>query len=351
MNIIFDGAVGPYERVVWASDPACGLRAIIAVHSTELGPAIGGVRFTSYPDDASAMVDALRLAEGMTIKAACAGLDIGGGKSVILGDPREIRTTALLRAFGRLIDRFGGTYWAAEDVGTTPVDLDIIGRVTPYAIGRSSTADGFDGDPSPFTARGVLAAMRAAWDLAGEPGPGLSGARVAIQGVGKVGAALADAVADVGAEVIVADIDPRRAQLVAEMVGGRAVLPENLLQTPCDFLAPCALGGVLTSEVATSLHCRFVVGSANNQLADGTVAERLAAAGVVYVPDFVANVGGLISAVESRNAWDLARVLGAVEQIGNRVREILDASDGDGATPLRHALAMARRRLEREVVA
>ena len=351
MNIIFDGAVGPYERVVWASDPACGLRAIIAVHSTELGPAIGGVRFTSYPDDASAMVDALRLAEGMTIKAACAGLDIGGGKSVILGDPHEIRTTALLRAFGRLIDRFGGTYWAAEDVGTTPVDLDIIGRVTPYAIGRSSTADGFDGDPSPFTARGVLAAMRAAWDFAGEPGPGLSGARVAIQGVGKVGAALADAVADVGAEVIVADIDPRRAQLVAEMVGGRAVLPENLLQTPCDFLAPCALGGVLTSEVATSLHCRFVVGSANNQLADGTVAERLAAAGVVYVPDFVANVGGLISAVESRNAWDLARVLGAVEQIGNRVREILDASDGDGATPLRHALAMARRRLEREVVA
>ncbi len=351
MNIVFDGAVGPYERVVWASDPACGLRAIVAVHSTELGPAIGGVRFTSYPDDASAMVDALRLAEGMTIKAACAGLDLGGGKSVILGNPREIRTTALLRAFGRVVDRLGGTYWAAEDVGTTPADLDVIGRVTPYVIGRSSTADGFDGDPSPFTARGVLAAMRAVWDFAGEPGPGLSGARVAIQGVGKVGAALAHAAAGVGAEVIVADIDPGRAQLVAEMVGGRAAPPEDLLQTRCDILAPCALGGVLTSEMATKLRCRFVVGSANNQLADGAVAERLAAAGVLYVPDFVANVGGLISAAEARNAWDLERVLAAVDQIGDRVREILGASDGDGATPLRHALAMARRRLEREVVA
>ena len=349
MNIIFDGAVGPYERVVWAGDPACGLRAIVAIHSTELGPAIGGVRFTSYPDDASAMVDALRLAEGMTIKAACAGLDIGGGKSVILGDPREIRTAALLRAFGRLVDRLGGTYWAAEDVGTTPADLKVIGRVTPYVVGRTSS--GFDGDPSPFTARGVLAAMRAVWDFAGEPGPGLSGARVAIQGVGKVGAALADAVADAGAQVIVADLDARRAERVAEMVGGRAVLPEDLLQTPCDFLAPCALGGVLTSEVARSLPCRFVVGSANNQLADGAVAERLAAAGVLYVPDFVANVGGLISAADARNGWDLTRVLSAVDQIGDRVREILGASDGDGATPLRHALAMARRRLEREVVA
>jgi glutamate dehydrogenase/leucine dehydrogenase len=341
VNIIFDGAVGPYERVVWASDPACGLRAIVAVHSTELGPAIGGVRFTSYPDDASAMVDALRLAEGMTIKAACAGLDIGGGKSVIIGDPREIRTMGLLRAFGRLVDRLGGAYWAAEDVGTTPADLDAIRCGTPYVVGRAERVDGFESDPSPFTARGVLAAMRAAWDVVGHSGPGLVGAHVAIQGVGKVGAALAEAVANDGARVTVADTDETRAELVAEMVGGRAVPAARLLYTPCDILAPCAMGGVLSDQVAATLQCQLVVGSANNQLATGSVADRLAARGITYVPDFVANAGGLISAAESRTSWDLQRVLTGVDQIGDRVREILGASDSDGATPLRHALATA----------
>lgn len=339
-----DAAVGPYERVVVASDARTGLRAVVAVHSTTLGPAIGGTRFAAYPSDASAAVDALRLAEAMTLKAAAAGLDAGGGKAVIAGDPRRLGGPALWRAYARVLDRLEGTFYTAEDVGTTPADVAEIARHSPYVLGLPESLGG-GGDPSPHTARGVVAAIRGAWRAeAAEP---LEGVHVAVQGLGKVGAEVARGLAAEGARLTLSDIDGGRLAALATELGARAVPPDELVLTDCDVLAPCALGGVLAPATVPELRCRVVAGSANNQLAFDAVADRLAARGVVYVPDFVVNAGGLVSVAAERTGWDRERVREGVDAIEDRVGDLLAAAQAEGITPLEAARRLAAERLSR----
>ena len=339
MNIIDDAAVGPYERVVHAVDEASGLRAIVAVHSTALGPAVGGTRFFPYANDASAVIDVLRLAEGMTLKAAAAGLHLGGGKAVIIGEPARLRSPALWRAYAQVIDALEGSYYTAEDVGTTVADMEALRARTPYVLGLAESREGRDGDPSPFTARGVLAAIRAAWQA--ETGDrALEGVRVVVQGVGKVGGGLARRLAAERARVWVSDLDSARAQALASAIGAQTLAPGDALAHPCDVLAPCALGGVLNRVSVPTLRCRWVVGAANNQLSDDAVAERLRAAGIGYVPDFIVNAGGLISVSEELCGWDLERTGAAVDRIEDVVRELIESARVEGET----ILAASRRR-------
>ncbi len=341
---IVDEAVGPYERVVWADDPASGLQAIVAVHSTVLGPAVGGCRFYPYTDQATAMMDALRLAEGMTFKSAAAGLDLGGGKSVIIGDPRRVKTPGLLTAFAAVLDQLEGQYYTAEDVGTTTGDMDFLRSLTPYALGVSPGMGGC-GDPSPYTARGVVAAMGSGWEASGGAVT-LEGARVAIQGAaGKVGSGVARLAAAAGASLVLSDIDPERLALVAAETGGVVIGPDQILSADCDILSPCAMGGVLTDATVPALRCRLVCGAANNQLGGDDTSALLQARGIDYVPDFVANAGGIIAIAEERNGFDPDRAMALADGVGDAVRAIILEAKDDGVS----ALSIARRRAARRL--
>jgi glutamate dehydrogenase/leucine dehydrogenase len=341
VRIVDDAAVGPYERVVHAVDEPSGLRAVVAVHSTALGPAVGGTRFHPYSDGASAVIDVLRLAEGMTLKAAAAGLSLGGGKAVIVGDPARLRSPGLWRAYARVLDHVGGDYYTAEDVGTTVADMAVLRAHTPQVLGVADEGEGWDGDPSPFTARGVAAAMRAAWE-ADTGAPTLAGALVTVQGVGKVGGALARLLAAEGARLRLSDLDEDRAGALAVELGAEAAAPSTALTAPCDILAPCAMGGVLSPVTVAGLRCRWVIGSANNQLSEDAVAGLLAERGIGYVPDFVANAGGLICVGEQLEGWEAERVAEAVDRIGETVAELIDAAEVGGDS----LLAAARRRAQ-----
>jgi leucine dehydrogenase len=346
MRVLEDAAVGPFERVVHAVDEDSGLRAVVAVHSTAAGPAVGGTRFHPYPSSACATIDALRLAEGMTLKAAAAGLPVGGGKAVIAGDPHRLGSPALWRAYAEVVDLLRGAYYTAEDVGTTVADMAALRRHTPYVLGLPDGRDGagWDGDPSPLTARGVVAAVRAAWDA--ETGmEDLEGARVVVQGVGKVGSRVAGLLAAEGARLWVCDADPARAEAVAAWTGAAALAPERALDHPCDVLVPCAMGGILRPETVPALGCRWVAGAANNQLSHGSVAALLAERGIGYVPDFIANAGGLIAVAEQLNGWDADRVRERVDGIGEVVGGLIEESRASGETTLAVALRRARDRI------
>ncbi len=345
MRIVDDAAVGPYERVVHAADDGSGLRAVVAVHSTALGPAVGGTRFHPYASDASAVIDVLRLAEGMTLKAAAAGLALGGGKAVIIGDPARLGSPALWRAYAWVLDHLAPDYFTAEDVGTTPADMAALRALTPQVLGVAEPGSGWDGDPSPYTARGVAAAMRAAWEA--ETGrSSLAGVRVTVQGVGKVGGALARLLAAEGARLRLSDLDAGRAAALAAELGAATVPADEVLADPCDILAPCAMGGVLSPATVDLLRCRWVVGSANNQLSDDAVAGLLAERGIGYVPDFVANAGGLICVAEQLEGWDAGRVCEAAARIGETVGELIDGAGGGGDTLLTAARRRAQARLD-----
>lgn len=283
-----------HERVLFCSSPEVGLRAIIAVHSTVLGPGLGGVRMWPYASMDEALIDVLRLSRGMTYKAAAAGLHLGGGKAVILGDPRKDKTEALLRTFGRYVESLGGRYITAEDVGTDMEDMEEILTETRWVTGVSP-ARGGGGDPSPVTAFGVLQGIKAeaAWQLGDAS---LSGRTVAIQGLGNVGRALAGYLTAEGAKVFGADMDGDRAARARDEHGVEIVPPEGILEVECDVLAPCALGAILNEGTIPRLRCRVVAGAANNQLADeARDGAALAARGILYAPDFVVNAGGLIN--------------------------------------------------------
>ncbi len=264
---VFD-AIGldTHEEVLFGYDRVSGLRSIIAIHSTSLGPALGGTRFFAYPDEESALVDVLRLSKGMSYKSAAAGLDLGGGKAVIIGDPGEIKTERLLRAYGDVVDSLGGRYITAEDVGTTTADMAMIRRQTRWVAGLP-LEDGGSGDPSPATARGVVAAMRAVADrLWGSVD--LYGRTVAVQGVGKVGSDLVARLAGLGADIVVADVNPLATDSVAMEHRVKVVELDDIYEVECDIFAPCAMGGSLDADTIPRLSCAAVVGSANNQLAE-----------------------------------------------------------------------------------
>ena len=343
---IVDEAVGPYERVVWAHDPASGLQAIVAVHSTVLGPAVGGCRFYPYADQVTATLDALRLAEGMTLKSSAAGLNLGGGKSVIIGDPATVKTLELLRVFAKVLDLLEGQYYTAEDVGTSTGDMDFLRTLTPYALGVSAELGGC-GDPSPYTARGVVAAMRTGWE-ASSGRASLAGARIAIQGAaGKVGGGVARLVAAEGARVMASDIAGGRVADLAAEIGGHVVAPDRILATECDVFSPCAMGGILTAESVPQLRCQLVCGAANNQLENDEVSVLLQSRGIDYVPDFVANAGGIIAIAEERNGFDSDRANALADSIGIVVRAIIDEARASGES----ALVVARRRAARRIAA
>jgi leucine dehydrogenase len=281
-----------HERVLFCSNPQVGLEAIIAVHSTVLGPGLGGVRMWPYGSTEEAFVDVLRLSHGMTYKAAAAGLHLGGGKAVIIGDPKRDKSEGLFRAFGQYVESLGGAYITAEDVGTDTDDMDVIHHETRWVTGVSP-AEGGAGDPSPVTAFGVLQGIKAAvhWQL-GEDS--LAGRAVAIQGLGSVGSYLAKYLTDEGAKVFGADIDPEATAQASE-IGVEIVPPGEILGVECDVLAPCALGAILNDQTLPSLRCRIVAGGANNQLADDRHGQELHDRGILYAPDFVINAGGLIN--------------------------------------------------------
>jgi leucine dehydrogenase len=278
-----------HELVAFGTDPESGLKAIVAVHNTSLGPALGGCRMWPYPSDEDAIRDVLRLSRGMTYKAAMAGLPYGGGKSVIIGNPRKDKSEALLRAMGRFVHSLGGRYHTAEDVGTTVEDMDILRRETPYAHGFSSAS----GDPSPATAYGVYMGICAAVQFAlGRDD--LRGLTVAVQGLGHVGSRLCRYLADEGVRLVVTDIDAAAVDRAVRAYGATPVSPDAIHRTKADVFAPCALGAILNDRTIPELGAVIVAGAANNQLAERRHGAMLKRRGVLYAPDYVVNAGGLI---------------------------------------------------------
>lgn len=342
--VVFDEvARGGHEQVIHAYDQVSGLRAIIAVHSTALGPALGGTRFFPYGTEEDALVDVLRLSKGMTYKAAAAGLDLGGGKAVIIGDPATDKSERLLRAYGRIVDSLRGRYITAEDVGTTTTDIDIIRRETRWALGYS-VAEGGAGDPSPVTSRGLFAAARAVSGfLWGDPD--LAGRRFAVQGVGKVGSAFVQLLVEARAEVIVADAFEGAVKQAVDNYGVKGVDVEDIHTVDCDFYSPCALGGGLNESTIPRLNCQAVVGSANNQLAADEDADRIADRGIVYAPDFVVNAGGLINVYDELHGYSKMRAMHRVDSIFEATQAILETSKEKGINPNRAAVMLAEDRI------
>ena len=332
-----------HERVVVRQDPDTGLRLVIAVHSTVLGPALGGMRLRAYPGGLpEALDDVLALARTMTLKASAAGLDLGGGKAVMLDDGDASAREARMRAAAAAIDELGGAYITAEDIGTTTADMDLMSSHTPWVVGRSE-ANGGRGDPSPVTAETVLRAMQRG--LAAATGSAeLHGRAVGVIGLGKVGEPLARKLAGAGAGVIGCDLDETRVERLAdERVLEPAASADEILARELDVLAPCAAGGAVCADVT----CRLVCGAANNPLASPDVAERLAARGVLYVPDFLANCGGLISvAAEWTHAGD-DDVDAHVATAMSRLDAALEESKHTGEPPAAVAERQALQRVER----
>jgi len=280
-----------HERVLFCSNPEVGLQAIIAVHSTVLGPGLGGLRMWPYGSTEEAMTDVLRLSRGMTYKAAAAGLNLGGGKAVIIGDSKKGKSEELFRAFGRYVESLDGLYITAEDVGTSTEDMEIVHHETRWVTGLSPELGG-GGDPSPVTAFGTLQGIKAAIQHLGDGS--LQGKSVAIQGLGSVGHHLARFLRDEGAKVFGADIDAESIERAREL-GVEIVPTGEILEVDCDVVAPCALGAVINDDSIPKLRCRIVAGAANNQLAEDRHGQELHNRGILYAPDYVINAGGLIN--------------------------------------------------------
>jgi leucine dehydrogenase len=334
------------EQVAFAADDETGLRAIVAIHSTVLGPGLGGTRFYPFTSEREALVDVLRLAKGMAYKHAVCGNDLGGAKAVIIGDPRTDRTDDLILSYARLVDRIGGRYLTAEDVGTTQADMDLIKTVTPFVTGTSESIGG-SGDPSPATAWGVYHALRAVAErLWGDPS--LEGRHVAIAGTGKVGSALARHLAEAGCRLTLADVRGDVVEPLAREVGARVAAPDDLHRVECDVVSPCALGATLNATTIRALRCAAICGCANNQLATDADGVRLAEAGVLYAPDYVVNAGGVINiAVELEpGGYDHDRAWARVATIHDTVARVFELAASDGLTPAGAADRIAEERLQ-----
>jgi leucine dehydrogenase len=345
VNIFDRISVEEYEQVVFCHDRVSGLRAIVAIHSTRLGPALGGTRFYPYPTEDAGLEDVLRLAKGMTYKAAAAGLDLGGGKAVIFGDPATQRTELLLRSYGRFVDSLNGRYITAEDVGTTQPDMDMIRRETRFVTGVSQELGG-SGDPSAATAYGVLQAMKAvARHLWGDTP--LTGRHVAVSGVGKVGSNLVRHLVEERARVSVTDVNPAAVQRMVDEFGVEAVPVDDMPGMECDIFSPCALGAILDATTIPALRCQAVVGSANNQLADPSCGKLLHELGVLYAPDYVVNAGGLINIAEelSPRGYHRERAYTAVRRIFDTVTSLLRTAEEEGITTAEAADRLAERRI------
>ena len=334
-----------YEQVVYCSDDQSGLRAIVAIHSTALGPALGGTRFYPYRTEEQALVDVLRLAKGMTYKAAAAGLDLGGGKAVIIGDPKRTKNEELLRAYGRFVETLGGRYITAEDVGTALEDMDVVRRETRWVTGCSHTYGG-SGDPSPVTAYGVTQGMRACLvEAFGDPD--LKGRTVAVQGVGKVGNALCGYLVEQGAKVTIGDVDVDNLGKAVSAYGVETVPIEEIHKLDVDIFAPCALGGVINDDTISELGCKIIAGSANNQLAREQHGEKLRDLGILYAPDFVINAGGLMNVEDELRGYDVDRAMKRVEGIYKQLQHIFTVAREKNLSTARAAEEYAEERIRK----
>ena len=331
-------AKGEYERV--ASAVEGDYRGFVAIHSTALGPAVGGTRFWSYPDDESAIRDLLRLARGMTYKNALAGIPFGGGKSIVLRPDKAIDREALFRAHGRFVDTFGGRYITAEDVGTNPTDMAIVLQETKHVAGLM----GRSGDPSPFTARGVFRALEASakhrWDA-----NNLSGRRIALQGCGNVGYYVASNLQSAGARLIVTDVDPSKVGRVVKDFGATAVEPDEIYASEADIFAPCALGGIINDQTIPQLKVEIVAGGANNQLLEPRHGDELTRRGILYAPDYAANAGGIINGCRELLGWEAAQSAAKVDEIYDTVLDIFKTAEQEGIPTYKAADRLAEKRL------
>ncbi len=319
---------GEFEQVVYNHDPASGLRAIIAVHSTALGPALGGTRFYPYASEEDALADVLRLARGMSYKAAAAGLDLGGGKAVIIGDPKRVKSETLLRAYGRFVESLGGRYVTAEDVGTYTWDMDVVARETRFVAGLSE-ANGGAGDPSVMTALGVLKGMQAVAEELWKRHQ-LDGLHVVVQGVGKVGYHLCRMLHEAGARLTVADVDVDQVARAVNEFGADTAEPGKVHAIGCDIFAPCALGSAVNDDTLPELSCAAIAGSANNVLARPEHGYALRELGILYAPDYVVNSGGLIQVADELQGYSADRARAKVEGIFGMLRTIFHRAGQEG---------------------
>ncbi|MEW9032156.1 MAG: Glu/Leu/Phe/Val dehydrogenase [Planifilum fimeticola] len=333
-----------YEQLIFCQDKNSGLKAIIAIHDTTLGPALGGVRMWKYDSEEEAIVDALRLARGMTYKAAAAGLNLGGGKTVIIGDPRKDKNEEMFRALGRFIQGLNGRYITAEDVGTTEEDMDIIHQETRFVTGVSP-AFGSSGNPSPVTAYGVYRGMKAAAKIA-FGSDSLEGKTVAVQGVGSVAYHLCKHLHEEGARLIVTDIVRENVERAVRDFGAESVDPDKIYDVECDIFSPCALGAIINDETLPRLKCRVVAGSANNQLKEERHGDRLEELGIIYVPDYVINAGGLINVADELFGYNRERAMKKVETIYDNVLRVFEIAKRDGIPSYKAADRMAEERIE-----
>ncbi|MGH7668488.1 MAG: Leu/Phe/Val dehydrogenase [Gemmatimonadaceae bacterium] len=330
-----------HEQLVLCQDSASGYRGIIAIHSTTLGPALGGTRFWTYASDDDAIVDALRLARGMTYKNAVAGLNLGGGKSVIIGDNKTTDREMLFRAHGRFVESLGGRYITAEDVGTSTADMDFVHMDTEYVTGLA----GRSGDPSPVTAHGVFRAIQASarvkWGS-----DDLTGKTVSVQGCGHVGYFLSKELHDAGAKLVVTDIDAERVKRVVSEFGARGVELENIYSAESDIFAPCALGAVINDKTLPQLKVEIVAGSANNQLLEERHGDALDKKGILYAPDYVANAGGVINVYSELAGWTPERAFRKADEIYDTVLRVFHIAERDKLPTYKAADRLAEMRIK-----
>jgi leucine dehydrogenase len=348
MTIFSSPAFENHEGLHAFHDEAAGLNCLIAIHSTALGPAAGGVRMWPYPDDQSAIDDVLRLSRAMSHKNAMAGIELGGGKSVIIGDSRTAKTPAMFEALGRAVESLGGRYWAAEDVGISPADLAYARRQTRFIAGLEGHPAA-SGDPSPVTAEGVKRGIELCVRRA--LGRSLAEVTVAIQGVGHVGALLAGKLAAAGARLVICDVGESAVAAVAARTGARVVSPEAIFDVEADVFAPCALGGAISAETLPRLKPKVIAGGANNQLADSAAGQALFDRGLTYAPDFVINGGGIINvageirALARGEAFDPAWVEAKLSALIETLADVLDRSVSERQPADRIAVRMAKERI------
>lgn len=328
-----------HEKVLFCRDKASGLKAIIAIHSTHLGPAVGGCRMWNYQNDEEALVDALRLSRGMTLKNAMAGLPFGGGKSVIIGDAKTDKSPELFRAFGAALESLGGRYISAEDVGITPQDIAIMAESTEYVVGRAEKS----GDPSPFTAYGTFLGIKAAAKHKFGTDD-LNGMRVAVQGVGHVGYYLCRSLHEAGADLVVTDINQASLDRVANEFAATVVAPDAIYDQTMQVYAPCALGATVNEQTLNRLSTDIIAGCANNQLATPSLDRHLKDEGILYAPDYVINAGGIIN-VSFENNYDKAKSLKQVEKIYQTLQTIFEMSEQKGKPTGEIANEMAQQKL------
>lgn len=349
MSVFDHSEFDNHEHVAFYHDEAAGLSAIIAVHNTNLGPALGGCRMWPYVNSAEALTDVLRLSKGMTYKSAMANLKLGGGKSVIIGDPRKVKTPEMMTAMGKFVDSLGGKYFTAEDSGISVNDLKTMAQESDYIAGTKAhyhyAGETADGNPAPSTAYGVFVGVKASVEHALKSD--LNGVRVAIQGMGHVGYRLAEHLHHAGAKLFVTDIYPEGVDRAVKELGATAVAPEEIYGLDVDVVAPCAMGASINDETLSTLKAKVIAGAANNQLAREEIGDVLQERGIVYAPDYVINAGGVIDIYHQRMESSSNEALrDHLEQIGDTLKEIFERADAEGRATNRVANVIAEERFK-----